>query len=185
MIIPVVERSVTLSGESRKTFVCELCELPFEYDHQRHVVVRENFFSFSLTERSAFAKLRSRAAKKLENALTRELDVVPCPLCGWVQSAMMAYRQRTAFSVLKTLAYISFFGGLGMSGMFWFAGWKDKIADPGYWVFASMFAQFGIFCAIALWLLRRLLLRWTDPNRKLFRNERRFGSTNDEGEPRQ
>ncbi len=172
MFIPVVERSVTLAGECRKTFVCELCELPFEYDHRRHVVVKENFFSFSLTERSAFAKLRSRAEKKLESRLQRELEIVPCPRCGWVQSAMTAYRRRTAFSVLKTLSYVSVFGGIGMSAVFWVVAFKDRIAEPGYWFFASMFAQLGIFGTIALWLLRRLLLRSTDPNRKLLRNGR-------------
>ncbi len=164
MFIPHVERSVTLSGELEKAFVCETCNTDYSYTQERMVVVKENFYSFSLSERSAFAKLRARAELKLAAKLGREFDIVPCPVCGWVQKPMIDYRNARGHFGWKVLALLSQLFGIVTGGIFIALAVEDW-PSPNLLVFAGCWIGVFVGGGLAVAYLRRLILRRTDPNR--------------------
>jgi hypothetical protein len=185
-IIVPAERSLTLTGECRKSLVCEMCERKYSYILQRTIQVRQNFFSLSYSDKAVLAELRAKGEKKLATILENNLDVAPCPTCGWVQQTMIAYREKHALQWMKTIALISLLSGIALGIMFFVLGFIDRIEDAGYYYFAALVANFGIFCALAFWSFRWLCLRLTDPNRDYGRIDTADSeSANDEVEPRQ
>lgn len=185
IIIPA-ERSLKVTGDCQKSLTCEMCEQEFSYVLQRTVVIRQGFFSLNYSDRAVFAELQAKGEKKLASILEKTLDVSPCEYCGWVQQSMIDYRKKHEFRWMKTFALISLLSGIALGIMFGVIGIKDRIQDAGYYYFAAMVANTGIFCCLVLLGLRWLSLRLTDPNRDYGHvNDADSASANDDSEPQQ
>ena len=185
-IIVPAERSLTLTGECRKSLACEMCEREYSYILQRTTQVRQGFFTLNYSDKAVFAELKVKGEKKIATILEDGIDIVPCPACGWVQQTMIDDWKKHALRWMKTLALISLLSGIALGMTFFALGFIDRIEDAGYYYFAATITNLGIFCALALWGCRWAYLRLNNPNRDYGRIDTTDSeSANDEVEPRQ
>jgi len=136
---------VTTKGRVFKTVACENCRGEFVYLLTRDATGCASTAMFwNRTGTQELAAVRAQAG--LRNALERGLDPVPCPACGWYQSAMIPLVRRAhrywmcvAGSMLVYLAVLfAVLGGLGLlskeqdvvamgTSLLWAAAWAAGI----------------------------------------------------------
>src|SRR5262249_29992676 len=104
-----------------------------------------------LMERSSQGNLLTGATELTQHKLATEVDVHPCPTCGFVQPDMAAQGPAFGHAVIACVGFIAFLF-LGITGSIPSAAWADTAALVGA----------GI---AALCLAAHLLYTLRDPNR--------------------
>jgi hypothetical protein len=89
MGIPYARRyRATLTGTAAKRVHCESCHGEYVYQMERTATGRGTSILF-LDNEGAQSRAGRDAENKVRSKLEREIDVVPCPLCGWYQATMV------------------------------------------------------------------------------------------------
>ena len=94
-------------GQAEKTVSCERCQCNYGYTVYRRAVGEANYSigrSLARAKELATGKAIARLNKLLENAI----EPVPCPACGWVQSAMTREVRRQFARWMIWAGWISF-----------------------------------------------------------------------------
>lgn len=81
-------RHVTAEGSVEREVRCERCEADYQYILTRKTALDTVPLAFLI--RQAHETCQQRLARKLKC----DVDVVPCPSCGWVQSTMISELRR-------------------------------------------------------------------------------------------
>lgn len=86
--------SATLIGRQTKHATCEKCQTRFRYELTRFGTGLGEA-PFFLGQASAAASAQAEARRHLQERLEREVELVPCPKCGWVNvDVIKTYRKR-------------------------------------------------------------------------------------------
>jgi len=80
--------SVPRIGQIEKTVCCERCSCQYGYVTYRRAVARGTYQIWGGKDK-AINEASRKAALKVQKLLARAIEPVPCPGCGWVQSAMV------------------------------------------------------------------------------------------------
>lgn len=102
------EIHATLSGSSLKSVCCEQCSHVYDYTIDREGV-GEGFAYHFTSSKQARSEAEERAARDLRKQLQQGQDIVPCPVCGHVQVAMVEEARSEAHG---WLTYVALLAGL-------------------------------------------------------------------------
>ena len=96
--------NVTTTASVLREVRCEKCGQTYYYE-----MIRTGSGSgsspFMLNERGAAGRAERAAHQRAEKALLRGSDPVPCPACGWFQSAMLRDTRREFLSWMRLVGY--------------------------------------------------------------------------------
>jgi hypothetical protein len=97
--------TVTLSGTKLKGVHCESCHTEYVYQMKRTVKGSGTSLLF-LDNQGARGRAGQDAENNLRGKLDREIEVVPCPICGWVQATMVPKLRRDHRAWLRALGIV-------------------------------------------------------------------------------
>ncbi len=150
----------TKSGSVIKTAKCELCGNEYNYRLTRTAHARAINW-FGSTDGDILAA--ERAQKKLQMALEKGIDPVPCHRCGWFQRDMVFQARKLRHRWMKIAGVVCFFVAILMYVL---AGISFRL-ENGVSFFTIFFAVLGGLAALSvpvLPLLKYLLCHKYDPN---------------------
>src|SRR3954467_6243330 len=108
MSIPFARiQTESASGSTIKAAQCESCGLDYFYDIERTAVGSGVGLLF-LDNAGTQQRAQAEADEKLKKQLDTEIEVVPCPSCGWVHSDMDSLARRRFHRGMKWAGFASF-----------------------------------------------------------------------------
>lgn len=161
MVLPRKEFRAQVHGSALRHVSCESCETEFVYFLHREGYAEAVSVLF-LDEEGAAKKARMAANADLQRRLSKDVDPVPCPTCGWYQTAMLpelraAHRRGLSVAGIILLYIAAIFVGVHFAMYF---GSRGRDVDPVLLQIAVAIGGAGVTCIA----LRRLLAWHLDPN---------------------
>jgi len=102
-------------GHAEKTVLCERCQCNYGYTVYRRGVGQASYSIFGSKSKATEQATRN-AAVRLKKLLQNAIEPVPCPGCGWVQSAMLRDMRRRFARWMIWAGWISLVVLLGTAG---------------------------------------------------------------------
>lgn len=93
------EISKTITGAALKEVRCEQCEYRYQYQIERKGT-GESFAWLFIRTNVELSEAETRAARDLRRQLRKGHDLVPCPMCGFVQQEMVEQSRENAYEWL-------------------------------------------------------------------------------------
>src|SRR5688500_8388035 len=106
-----VDFSAAASGASWRTVHCEKCNKPYHYALVRRAEATVTA-AYGFGQGSAEDRADKTAQAKLMKRLEGDVEIVPCPICGWVQEDMVREARRRTARWLMYLAMVALAVGL-------------------------------------------------------------------------
>jgi hypothetical protein len=155
---PMGTARYTLRGEALKTVRCEQCRCYYVYKMVRQATGEAT----SLFSIGAERRARSRAEEQLRAALVLDCDVVPCPECGWVHSAMIPEARRLFRRWMHIVGIVSVAaaGLLSPFALFWRNLFPEENLGGPLWAVTAGAVLFGC----GMMLVRKVQAAAYDPN---------------------
>jgi hypothetical protein len=152
------------TGTVWKYVECENCHREYVYQLRRSAGAK------GFPSRQELPRLASLA---LERRLERDCDLVPCPVCGWYQQAMIRKARRKARRDMPVLAMVVTLASLPLAFVAGFCAnnphaepWRDLALPAG--IAAGMCPVFGLGLAIVRFVRASLLdLNAADPEDRI------------------
>ncbi|HEX5139021.1 MAG TPA: hypothetical protein VFY93_18775 [Planctomycetota bacterium] len=108
MNIPILfwtRHAATATGRARRVVRCEECGGEYAYEIER-AAVGHGISVYALDEDGAAKRARKEAQEHLVRQLDAEIEVVPCPKCGWVQTGMTPLARRQYRRWMDTTGWV-------------------------------------------------------------------------------
>jgi hypothetical protein len=164
MGIPYAKKyTVTLSGTTLKEVHCESCHAEYVYQIKRTAGGTGTSLLF-LDNQGARERADQDAKNNLRAILEREIDVVPCPICGWYQATMVLKVQRGHGVFMRDLGIVLL---VIASAAFYFSfleGAPGNRALPWWHTTSAMVAAACAGIGAGLVIIKVILSRRYDPN---------------------
>jgi hypothetical protein len=93
------EISKTITGAALKEVCCEQCEYRYQYQIERKGT-GESFAWLFISTNIELSEAETRAARDLRRQLRKGHDLVPCPMCGFIQQEMVEQARENAYEWL-------------------------------------------------------------------------------------
>lgn len=189
--------TVTTTGQETKLANCDHCGEQYGYVVER-TAKGNGHAPFMLFKESVTKGAEKQAAKKLERALAKAYDPVPCPNCARYPSSMAKRMKKDRFSQLWNFGIGLFFVSPIFPGFLYYfaferlaAGWLVGMTrDDRERMLMTAAVVAGVLTAIGLLVLRRFLVARYDPNgedsrdaRTLLARRRSYSLSPAEAEP--
>ncbi|MCL2646647.1 MAG: hypothetical protein FWD61_06525 [Phycisphaerales bacterium] len=160
--------TATVPGSVMRPVVCEKCSTEFHYELVR-AGTGAGAALYGLGQKSAKARAEKAARKNLAKRLSRDVEMVPCPKCRWVNAAAIKAFRKQCYTVWTKIAVFTLFVAAvvgvivlltdiyGLNGL----GKPRGFANPVLWYVLLS----GVAVALIALMIRHAL-RWRiDPNR--------------------
>jgi len=161
MFIPVHVNTITATatGSHIKTVTCEKCAREFFYELSRSAKGQASSV-YGLYPEATKIKAQKKAQENLAKRLARDVELVPCPNCRWVNDAATRIFRRAKYrKFLPYAVFIFVIGAIVAGALYEFSQWKPSD------IFAmSIFAGGALFLPAMLLTIQHLLRKRIDPN---------------------
>lgn len=164
--------TATATGRQLKTVTCEKCATVFHYEIARSSVGSASA-PYMLGQDAARCRAEQAAERLLAKRLARDVELVPCPTCKWVNhAAIMLYRKskyRGWMWIGMAILFLGAFLEIILLENFetLFRGEPSKAVT-----ILLLVALVTISLALAMFILQWVLRRRFDPNRSVDGNPR-------------
>ncbi len=166
-MVPYLAKMFTsvVVGRRTKQVTCEKCGTPFLYELTR-TATGTGEAPYFLGQASAKASAQASAQWYLDRRLAHEVELVPCPKCGWVNADMVKTYRKRKYRYLPLLAvvivvvgfFVALFLGAALARVF---GANSDLP----WVTRLIVLIFCLASPIWIFPFRFWLRRRIDPNR--------------------
>lgn len=163
---------VLTQGQRVKDVQCEKCQTQFAYVLQRDATGSATGIIFSQRNVNATRRASVAAERMLDKELSRKEDLVPCPVCGWVNEDMIRkyrkekYYYRVSTYFISTIVAIPLMSCVGMMIMLPLASIFPR-NHPLQWVVIVpllILMHSGVFMPFFMMLYLRRKRQAVDPN---------------------
>ncbi len=143
---------------------CEKCASEFAYQLTR-IGVGKSSSPYGIAKKAAQARAEKKAKKNLATRLDRDVELVPCPACRWVNADAVRVFRKTRYKNFDALISVTIIFALGLEAFLYFDSDNifnrvPSIAAPELWiVLAISLALVGSLKVLQITLRKRI-----DPN---------------------
>jgi hypothetical protein len=99
------KHAATASAKAVRAVSCEECGTDYAYEMER-AAVGHGLSIYALDEEGAARRAREEARTEVQRRLEGEIDVVPCPTCGRIQSHMVPLARRHYLRWVDTAGWV-------------------------------------------------------------------------------
>jgi len=160
----IKKTAASATGSRLKAVVCEKCQTQYWYLLSRLGTGQTSSFLF--VGNGAFLRAQKAAERDVAKRLDREVELVPCPRCHWVNQKLVSLAGRRKYRGAVVLAIVLLaLGGIAYPLVANVAEGNSRTRSNEPTILAGKVSAGFVVAAVAVLLIRSLLRRRMNPNR--------------------